>query len=45
MTTATTNTANETQTTTNKNTVICVCCVAFFPVVYLVGSTVVNFFG
>jgi len=47
MTTAnsTSNQVNETQTPNKKEAIVCVCCLTFFPVVYLIGSTLMNFLG
>jgi hypothetical protein len=45
MTTTTNNQTNDTPTEDKTTAVVCVCCLTFFPLMYLIGSTVMNFFG
>lgn len=45
MTTSNTKQTNDTQTTDQPKAIVCVCCLTLFPVIYLIGSTVMNFLG
>jgi hypothetical protein len=44
-TTATNESTRTTSTDQIKKVVISICCLAFFPLVYLIGSTIMNFLG
>jgi hypothetical protein len=45
MTTSTNEQTNENSMNDKQKAVVCVCCLTFFPLMYLIGSTVMNFFG